>query len=425
VLAIDSRLTAADVRAAALELSEADAQALLYDWRMWARPSQVMPEGDWRTWLVIAGRGFGKTKTGVEAIREVAQDPNAIIAIVGPTAADCRDVIVEGKSGLLAAYPPDERPDYKRSMRHVKFRNGAQAFTYSAEEPERLRGPQHSFAYCDEIAVWPEPELVWDNLKFGLRVGERPRIVATTTPRPSKFLRALIADPGTVLTRGSSFENAANLPESQIEEWKRVYGGTRIGRQELEGELLEEAEGALWSRARIEELRVAKAPELVRIVVPIDPSVSSGPDADECGIVACGLGVDGHGYVLCDRSGRMSPDEWISRAVATYDQLEADRIIGEANNGGDLIESLLRTQRRNISYERVHAARGKLTRAEPVAALYEQGKVHHVGGHPALEDEMTNYVAGMSQSPNRMDALVWGLSYLMLKPKLTGKVFSL
>ncbi|HET9412876.1 MAG TPA: terminase family protein [Pseudolabrys sp.] len=426
MLALDPTLTAADVRAAALEMSEAEAQALLYDWRMWARPEQVMPEGNWRTWLIKAGRGFGKTRSGAEAVREiVTADPNARVALVAPTAADARDVMIEGESGLLNVFPPGERPEYFPSKRRLQFTNGALGFVYSAERADRLRGPQHSGAWLDEIAVYDDIDALWSNLVFGLRLGADPRIIATTTPRPMKFLRDLIADRGTVVTSGSTFANRANLPASSLAEFERIYGGTRIGRQELEGELLEEAEGALWSRARIEELRVKSAPELVRIVIPIDPSTTSGPESDECGIVPVGLGVDGHGYVLADRSGRMSPDDWISRAVATYDQLDGDRIICEANNGGDLIESLLRTQRRNISYERVHAARGKLTRAEPVAALFEQGKVHMVGAFPALEDELTNYVAGMSQSPNRLDSMVWGLSYLMLKPKLTGKVFSL
>ena len=421
-------LTPAEVREAALALSEAEASALLYDWRLWARPEQLIPEGEWRVWVVKSGRGWGKTRAGVEAVREIVNgDPHARIALVGPTAADCRDVMLEGESGLLAVFPPGERPVYWPSKRRVEFANGAMATLYSAAEPERLRGPQHSFAYVDELAVYPDVEELWQNLKLGLRLGPDPRIIVTTTPKPSKFLRALLADPGTVVTSGSTFANRANLPASVLADFTRIYGGTRIGRQELEGELLEEAEGALWSRAEIDALRVREHPELVRIVVAIDPSVSSGPESDECGIVAAGLGSDGHGYVLGDHSARLSPDQWISRAVAAYDALEADRIIGEANQGGDLISSLLKTQRSQppIAYEKVHASRGKIARAEPVAALYEQGKVHHVNGFAQMEDEMVNYVAGSSKSPNRMDALVWALSYLMLKPVRTGRVLSL
>jgi phage terminase large subunit-like protein len=419
-------LTPAEVRACALALDEADAEQLLYDWRFWARREQVMPDGDWRVWLVLSGRGWGKTRSSAEAVREVAMsDPNARIAIIAPTSADCRDVMIQGESGLLSIFPKEERPEYMPSKRRVQFRNGAMATLYSAEEPERLRGPQHSFAALDELAVYPDPEALWVNLKMGLRLGANPRIIATTTPRPSKFLRDLIADPGTLVTRGSTFDNRANLAQSALADYQRIYGGTRIGRQELEGELLEEAEGALWTRARIEELRVKAAPELVRIAVAIDPAVTSGPESDECGIVVTGLGVDGHGYVLSDRSGRSSPDEWITRAVLAYDEFSADRIIGEANQGGDLISSLLYTQRKNISYTKVTASRGKVARMEPVAALFEQGKVHMVGGFPQLEDELTNYVPGMSKSPNRADAMTWGLTYLMLQPTKIARVLSI
>ena len=282
-----------------------EARDLKYCWKVWARPEQLMPAGDWRTWLIMSGRGFGKTRAGAEAVREFAmRKPNQIIALVGPTAADCRDVMIEGESGLLNIFPPHERPVYEPSKRKVTFRNGSVAISYSAEESERLRGPQELFAWCDEIATWPDPKAVWDNLKFGLRLGEDPRVVVTTTPRPSTFLRQLIDDPGTVVTRGSTFANRANLPASTVAEFERVYGGTRIGRQELEGELLEEAEGALWRRTQIDELRVRYVPDMQRTVVAIDPAVSSGPSSDETGIVIAGLGVDGHGYVLRDLSCR-------------------------------------------------------------------------------------------------------------------------
>ena len=427
-LIADPRITPELVREAALALSEAEASALLYDWRLWARPEQTMPEGEWRTWLILGGRGSGKTRPGAEAVREFAdRNPGARIAIVGPTAADCRDVMVGGDSGLLSVYPGSERPEFKPSRRFLRFRSGAMGFLYSAEEPERLRGPAHHFAWLDEIATYERWADVWSNLQFGLRLGDYPRVLATTTPKPLRWLKELTQDAGTRISRCTTWDNRANLSAAALAEYARIYGGTRIGRQELEGELLEEAEGALWSRAQIDALRVREHPELVRIVVAIDPSVSSGPESDECGIVAAGLGVDSHGYVLGDHSARLSPDQWISRAVAAYDALEADRIIGEANQGGDLISSLLKTQRSQppIAYEKVHASRGKIARAEPVAALYEQGKVHHVSGFPQMEDEMVNYVAGSSKSPNRMDALVWALSYLMLKPVRTGRVLSL
>lgn len=417
--------TVEDIQAACASLDEKEAEALLYDWELWARPEQLPPAGEWRTWLLLGGRGSGKTRPAAEAVRQIARDPHAVIALVGPTAADVRKVLVEGESGILAVCPDGERPLYKPSIRELRWPNGAKAFTYSAEEPERLRGPQHSHAILDEIAAYSDLKGLWDLLLPGLRLGRDPRRIAATTPKPIKFLHELIADPWTRVSRMKTWDNRAHLPASQIEELQRIYAGTRIGRQELEGELLEEAEGALWTRARIEDLRVRQSPELIRVCVAIDPSVSSGPDSDECGIIAAGLGVDGDGYVLRDLSGRMSPDDWAQRAVAGFDTLEADKVIGEANQGGDLIESVIRTVRRTIPYEKVHASRGKITRAEPIAALYEQKKVHHVGGFAALEDEMTTYVPGVSKSPNRMDALVWALTYLMIRPPRIGRSLSI
>lgn len=424
---LPNEVTAEDIRAATAGMTEAELRELQYCWSLWSRSEQEWPAGEWLTWVIMAGRGFGKTRTGAETVRQVAMsEPNQRIAIIGPTAADCRDVMIEGESGLLAVFPPGEKPFYEPSKRRVTFANGTIGMLYSAEEPERLRGPQHHFAWCDEIAVYPKPDLLWQNLKFGLRLGSHPRIVATTTPRPLKFLKELIADPGTVVTRGSTFANRANLPASMLEEYDRIYGGTRIGRQELAGELLEDVEGALWKLAQIDALRVRQAPQLVRIVVAIDPNVSSGPDADECGIVAAGLGVDGHGYALGDHSGRLSPDRWATKAVDVYDLLHADRIIGEVNNGGQLVEITIRTVRANVSYEAVHASKGKFARAEPVAALTEQGKIHHVGSFPALETEMCTWLpnAGM-KSPNRMDAYVWAFSALMLKPRREGRALTL
>jgi phage terminase large subunit-like protein len=358
-------------------------------------------------------------------VRSWARDPNAVIALVAPTAADARQVMIEGESGILAVCPESERPVYRPSIRELRWPNGARAYTYSAEEPERLRGPQNTSAWCDEVAAYPKPKTVWDLLLPGLRLGSDPRRVVTTTPKPSKFLAGLLADPTTVVSRLRTRDNRANLAPGVVEDLERIYGGTRIGRQELDGELLEEAEGALWRGAQIEALRVAAAPDLVRVCVAIDPSVTSGPNSDEVGIIVAGLGADGHGYILRDLSGRMSPDDWAQRAVAGFDHYKADKIIAEANNGGDLILSVMRTVRLNVPIEKVHAARGKITRAEPVAALYEQGKVHHVGGFADLEQEMTNYVAGESVSPNRMDALVWAISYLMLRPAKVGRVMGL
>jgi phage terminase large subunit-like protein len=412
--------TAADIDSLCAELSDSEAQALLYDWRgTWARAEQLLPPGDWANWVILAGRGFGKTRTGAEAIREVvSRDPNARVALVGPTAADCRDVMVEGESGLLNVFPPWERPEYESSKRRITFKNGAVGFLYSAEEPERLRGPQHSFAHCDEVAFYKEPEALWDNLKFGLRLGADPRVVVTTTPQPSKFLTSLITDKNTIVSRGSTFDNKANLPAGVLAEFLRVYGGTRIGRQELYGELLNEAEGALWRRAQLEECRRYRnqLPDLTRIVVAVDPAVTAGESSDETGIVVCGEDADGNGYVLADRSCRLPPDQWAAEVVKAYDEYEADRVIAESNNGGDLLESVLRTLRRNLPYKKVHASRGKVARAEPVAALYEQARIFHAGAFPALEDEQVTFVPGKlsRRSPNRVDALVWGMTFLLL-----------
>lgn len=422
MITLDPRVTAEDIREAIALMTEGQARELLFDWEMWARPEQMLPAGDWRTWLIMSGRGWGKTRTLSETVRKlVNRMPDQRIALVAPTSADCRDVIVEGESGLLQVFPENERPVYEPSKRRITFVNGSFATLYSAEEPERLRGPQHGFAVLDELAVYPEPQLLWDNLLFGLRLGRDPRIIAATTPRPSKFLAALIADPGTVMTRGTTFDNAANLPATVLTEFDRIYGGTRIGRQELQGELLEDIEGALWNRAQLDALRVRNAPAMQRIVVAIDPSVTSKETSDECGIIVAGLGTDGHGYVLQDLSGRMSPDQWIARAVGAYDSWQADRIIAEQNQGGDLIQSLLRTQRPNISYQAVVAAKGKLVRAEPCAALTEQGRIHCVGTFPQLEDELTGYIAG-NPSPNRLDAFVWAITALMLKAQRIGRV---
>lgn len=427
MISIPAGITADEVRATAASLTEAEAEALIYDWELWARPEQLAPAGDWRNWLILAGRGWGKTRTGAEEVRAIAdRDPEARIALIGPTAADVRDVMIEGESGILNLYPPADRPHYQSSKRRLTFRNGAQAFSYSAEEPERLRGPQHSAAYCDEIAVYPAVTELWNNLKFGLRLGSDPRVIVTTTPKPLRFLAELIADAGTVLTRGRTYDNRANLPPATLAEFERVYGGTRIGRQELDGELLEEAEGALWSRALIERNRVRVAPELVRVVVAIDPSVTAGPDSDECGIIVAGLGADGHGYILSDRSARVDANAWANRAVSAFDAHEADRIVAEVNNGGDLVEKVIRTVCANIPFEAVRASRGKVARAEPVAALYEQGKIHHVGAFRELEEEQVNFVPGaLNKSPNRVDAMVWAMSYLMLKPRREGRVLSI
>ncbi len=404
----------ADARQQTLsQLSERDALTLLYDWPFWARPNQLPPQGDWRVWLLLAGRGFGKSRTGAEWVREqVESGRSRRIALVAPTAADVRDVMIEGESGLLAICPPWNMPVYESSKRRLTWPNGAIATTNSAEEPDRLRGPQHDAAWCDEVAAWRYPE-TWDMLMFGLRLGVDPRCVVTTTPKPIPIVRNLLKSPTTAITRGSTYENRANLAEAFFEQIVAQYEGTRLGRQELYAEVLDDVEGALWTRALIDQHRVKVAPELKRIVVAIDPAITASDDSDETGIVVAGLGVDNHGYALDDLSLRASPDGWARRAVEAYHARKADRIVAEVNQGGDMVEYTIRTVDPRASIKKVHAARGKQTRAEPIVALYEQGRIHHVGVLPQLEEQMCNWVPGMD-SPDRMDAAVWAFTELML-----------
>jgi phage terminase large subunit-like protein len=385
----------------------------VHHWPLWARPEQLLPQGDWDTWLILSGRGWGKTRTGAEAVREWARNPGWRIALVGRTAADVRDVIVEGESGILACCPTWERPLYEPSKRRLTWPNGAQATTYSADEPDLLRGPQHHAALCDELATWAYLDEAWSNLVLGLRLGAQPRKVITTTPRPLALIRQLLADTRCQVTRGSTFDNAQNLAASALREFRAKYEGTRLGRQELNGEVLDDVPGALWARPQLDGSRVHVAPELARIVVAIDPAVTASAESDETGIVVAGKGVDGALYVLADRSCRLSPDGWARRAIVALDEFAADRIVAEVNNGGDLVENVLRTVRPEAPYRAVRASRGKRVRAEPIAALYEQGRVHHVGLHAQLEDQMCSFLPeGNERSPDRVDALVWALTDL-------------
>jgi len=389
---------------------------LPYQWRGWrARPNQLAPEGYWRVWLILAGRGFGKTRAGAEFIREQVENHLCgRIALVGETSADVRDVMIEGESGILAISRPDFKPLFEPSKRRLIWPNGATATAYSGDEPDQLRGPQHDGAWADEPAKWKYPLEAWDNLEFGLRLGARPRIVATTTPRPIKLIRDLLQDPMTVVTRGTTYDNAANLAPSFMERMAKKYEGTRLGRQELHAEMLDDVPGALWQRPNIEQYRVARVPDLVRIIVGVDPAMTSGEDANETGIIVAGKSRDGHVYVLEDLSCRLSPDGWGRRAVSGYRRHRADRIVAEVNNGGDLVERLLRVVDPSVSYRAVRATRGKVTRADPIAALYEQGRVHHVASFPELEDQMCAFVPDQYDgSPDRVDALVWCLTELL------------
>ena len=416
-------LAAADdaVRAGLLaRLDAGGAERLLAEWRFAARRAQLPPPGDWRIWLMMAGRGFGKTRAGAEWVRGIAEgDPDARIALVGATLGEARAVMVEGASGLLSVAPWWARPDYAPALRRLTWPNGAVATLFGAADPEGLRGPQFSHGWADEIAKWAGGEAAWDNLMMGMRLGNDPRVLATTTPRPVPLVRRLAAGEGVAITRGATADNRANLAPGFVAAMAAAYGGTRLGRQELDGELIEEVEGALWTRDLVERCRVAHVPGvLARVVVAVDPPASAGGDA--CGIVVAGLGSDGRAYVIADASVEGQRPEGWARAVAAAAMVHgADRVVAEANNGGQMVESVLRAAEAALPVRLVHASRGKVARAEPVAALYEAGRVAHRGAFPRLEDEMCGLIAGggyvgPGRSPDRADALVWALSELML-----------
>ena len=396
-----------------------------WDWnRFYARESQRPPLGDWTTWVINAGRGFGKTRSGAEWIRQRAEGGARRIALVGRTAADVRDVMIEGESGILAVSPPWARPHYVPSRRRLEWSwpNGTRtvAHTYTAEKPDMLRGPQFDTAWCDELASWKYSD-AFSNLQLGLREGPDPRVCITTTPKPRAFFRRLLGELGTVVTGGSTFENRANLPEKFFRDITSQYEGTRTGRQELYAVIMDQAENALWTRAMIDDHRINHAPtDLERIVVAIDPAATSSEHSNETGIVCAGVlkvvnagRMIDHFYVLDDASGRMTPLSWAKRAIDLGEARESDRIVGEKNNGGEMVETTLRTVDRDVPYKAVHASRGKQARAEPIAALYEQGRVHHVGEFDDLEDQLCNWEpTSGAASPDRLDALVWAITEL-------------
>ena len=403
--------------------------ALLWSWRFWARPQQMAPEGDWNTWVMLAGRGFGKTRAGSEWIRQCVcgATPSAPgqyhrVALIAETAADARDVMVEGDSGILKVHPPAFRPRYEPSKRRLTWPNGAVATLYNATEPDQLRGPQHDLAWCDEMAKWRYASETWDMLQFGMRLG-RPRALITTTPRPIPVLRGILADAKTIVTRGRTYDNAANLAEAFLQQIKRKYEGTRLGRQEIDGEILDDVPGSLWTRDILDRSRKKqsdKLPDMQRVVVAIDPAGKSQETAlsdgtAETGIVVVGIGVDNRGYVLDDQTCSLSPNGWARRALSAYDMFSADCIVVETNQGGDMVKSTIQSVRPGINVREVHASRGKVTRAEPIAALYEQGRISHVGAFPGLEDQMVLFtplgIAGETTG-DRVDALVWGLTQL-------------
>lgn len=418
-------------RAALLKgLTEAQAEELLWDWRAWARPNQLAPQDDnWLTWVVLAGRGFGKTRTGAEWVREEVMSGRAKrIALVAETQKDLEEVMVFGDSGLASVFPPSERPTITKKPVRIEFKNGALALGYNATEPDQLRGPQFDLAWADELAKWRYARETWDMLQFGMRLGNRPRQIITTTPRPIPVLKEIMRAETTRVTRGSTYDNSANLAPSFIHSVISKYEGTRLGRQELDAEILDDVPGALWNRDQIDKLRKRCAPDMVRVVVAIDPSGTRGAsdDGDSIGIVVAGKGVDGRAYVLADRTCKLSPDGWGRRAISAYHEFKSDRIVAERNFGGAMVEHVIRTIDSKVSYKEVVASRGKLVRAEPVAALYEQERVSHIGSLPELEDQLCQFQGDGylgEGSPDRADALVWAITELMLEPELLPPTF--
>lgn len=440
-----------------LGLSPQEFKELRWDWNFWGRPSQQEPPGDWSVWLAMAGRGFGKTRLGAEWVRQNVCDPTdpkkpgraRRIALIGETAADVRDVMVNGVSGILAVHPPEFRPKYLESKRRLEWPNGAVALTFSAEEPDQLRGPEHDLAWSDELAKWRYAQETWDMLQFGLRLGDNPRQLVTTTPRPIDLVRDILRGERTgetVVTRGSTMDNQGNLSAKFIQKIHEKYAGTRLGRQELDAELLDDVPGALWTRRMLDVRRPNSnpkgarmapgevLPQLRRIVVGVDPSGTTGESmpkskrskqedsvSDLVGIVVSGIDYKGNGYILEDCTSAGGPSEWAQAVVDAYNRWDADLVVAESNFGGAMVEFTIRSVNRSIPVKMVHASRGKTVRAEPVAALYEQGRVRHYGATPELEDQMcsmtrTGYIGSsdIGKSPDRLDACVWSLTELML-----------
>lgn len=405
------------------------------DWLAKAHPHQLPPAATdaWTIWLMLGGRGAGKTRAGAEWVRGMVANlpwltdaPARRIALVGDTFAAVRDIMIEGDSGLLAIHDPGERPTWSPSLRKLEWPSGAVAHAFSSEDPEALRGPQFDAAWCDELAKWRHAQETWDMLQFGLRLGVRPREIVTTTPRPIPLLRRLLADPAVAVTKARTADNAMHLAPTFLDGIVGRYAGTRLGRQELEGELIDDRPDALWNRERIEACRVAAAPPLARVVVAVDPPVSSGKRADACGIVAAGVDAGGTGYVLEDATVQgLGPQGWAARAIAVYHRLEADALVVETNQGGEMAIAVLREVDPTVPVTSVHARRGKYARAEPVSVRYGQGGVRHVGGFPELEDEMCDFGPGglnSGRSPDRLDALVWALHHLMLTERAPPRV---
>jgi phage terminase large subunit-like protein len=425
------------VRSWYAKLTPGEQDKLRYEWKFWARPEQLPPKGEWRRWFVCAGRGYGKTRIGAEWIRSIVCGPTPLaagrcrrVAIVAETAKDVKETIANGPSGILAVHPPEFRPTFTERGGFT-WPNGAVGLVYNGTRPDQLRGPGPDAAWCDELAKWQYAQETWDNLMFSLRGGDSPQVLITTTPRPIKIIKTLIEeDDGerVIVTRGSLYDNRANLPPEYVKDVIDRYAGTRLGRQEIDGEIVDDVPGALWTRAVLDAYRKKKAdtvPKMQRIVVAIDPAAKASDDDDdtsETGIIVAGIGTDGRGYVIDDRTCRLSPRNWARVAVAAYEAYEADAIIAEINNGGEMVKEIIRSEKSTVPVLTVHATRGKVVRAEPVSALYEQGRISHIGSFPALEDQLITFTPfgiegdGMS---DRADALVWALTKLF--PSLVAR----
>lgn len=402
-------------RLGSIGLTADEGEYLLKDWQLYARPQQVPPPGNWLIWLILSGRGWGKTRTAAELLRVKIRTIEYSL-VVGATADAIRDVMLDGRSGLLSICRDDERPRYIANRGRLEWPNGAKTILRSAVQPDRIRGLAPGFAWLDEFCTFQYPQQVLEQIALACRDGDLPQMVITSTPLPIQPLRDLIKRHNPIITRGSTYDNCANLSPIYLDNIKRLYEGTRLGRQEIYGEILEDNPDALWTTSVIDGTRIeAVVDEYQRIIVAVDPAVTNNEGSDACGIVVLAQ-IKDHAYVLEDATIKAHPAEWGKRVIALYQQYKADRVIAEVNQGGALVEQLLLSIDPGVSYKGIHATRGKHKRAEPVAALYEQGRVHHVGYFGELETEMTQYnpYDVHAKSPNRMDALVWGVTELLL-----------
>lgn len=420
------KLPAEEVQAVLSALGPAKVAELQHTWEFWARPEQLEPAGKWNTWVALAGRGWGKTRAGAEWVRHRIKKGDGIVHCVAPTKGDVRRVMVEGDSGLLKVCWSGDKsvrgahlgfPTWSPTNNTLTWENGAKAVFFSAEDPERLRGPQAHASWCDELCAWRNAQETWDMMQFGLRLGRHPRVFVTTTPKTTKLLRTILNDETTLVSKGSTYDNADNLAGTFLDAIRKTYEGTRLGRQELYAEVLDEASGALWNRGLLATCEIEKdeVPQLSRIVVSVDPAVTANKESDMTGIIVAGVDVNGTAYVLADHTDRYTPQEWASKVVQLYNEYMADRVVAERNQGGDMVRHTLHTEDETLPIRLVHASRGKMARAEPVSALYEQGRVKHVRGLNDLEDQMVQWEPlGSIGSPDRLDALVWAITDLSL-----------